>query len=163
MACRGFHAPSVRYIRKHLLCRQCHHSIRRYWHQNSSRRKLSSAARQAHAKHVLHCISGASTCHDGEQSSGNVKESSEGEELCLLRRAWLIAGAGTSLGLGTGEMTVHMVFFSSDTHAQSSSADTSGCSVKEVYSLQGACLLRMRTRRLQQASLTAAPAYGLLM
>ena len=66
---------------------------------------------------MLHCISGAPTCHDGEHSSGDVKESSEREELCLLRRAWLIAGAGTSLGLGTGEMTMHLVFLSSDTHA----------------------------------------------
>ena len=110
MPCRGCHAPSLRHTRQQSLCRQCHQPICRYWDQNSSRRQLSSATRQARAKHVLHCISGAPTCHDGEHSSGNVKESSECEELCLLRRAWLIAGAGTSLGLGTGEMTAHLVF-----------------------------------------------------
>lgn len=161
MPCRGCHAPSVCYTRQHLHCRQCHQPPWRYWAQTSSRRKLFSATRQAHAKHMLHCISGAPTCHDGEHSSGNVKESSEREGLSILRRAWLIAGAGTSLGLGTGEMTVDLVFLSSGTHAYSSSADTSGCCVRGIYSLQGACLLRMRTRRLQQAPLTAAPAYSL--
>ena len=120
----------MRYTRQHLHCRQCHQPPWRYWAQTSSRRKLFSATRQAHAEHMLHCISGAPTCHDGEHFSKNVKESSEREGLSILRRAWLIAGAGTSLGLGTGEMTVLLVFLSSDIHAYSSSADTSGCCVR---------------------------------
>ena len=107
MTCRACHGPPIESSGLLLLPKvrfKPFRSFSRLGRNSSSHNQPRSTGKHAHLSCRSTLNAKAAAAPDGEQEHGGNAVVEGGKNYSVMRRAWLIASAGTTLGVGAGEL-----------------------------------------------------------
>ena len=110
MTCRACHGPSMEAKGRPLLPKLHFKPFRSYTKAKvitASRSQPRKSETDAHTSGTYHLNAKAAAATDGihaKEECGDNPPRQESRECSVMRRAWLIASAGTTLGVGVGEL-----------------------------------------------------------